>query len=115
VITYFVDAPAGADGALGTADDPPARLMRQVNAQSPIPVAENVEDFQILYDIFDDNLGVVTAALADAGGVPNQIRKATVTMSLRSPHRGLFNGTHERMSLSTSVTPRNMSFRDRYQ
>jgi prepilin-type N-terminal cleavage/methylation domain-containing protein len=115
VVTYFVDAPAGPDGALGTVDDPPARLMRQVNAQPPIPVAESVEDFQILYDIFDDNLGVATAALADAGGLPNQIRKATITVSVRSPLRGLFNRVFERISLTTSVTPRNMSFRDRYQ
>ncbi|HWP85905.1 MAG TPA: prepilin-type N-terminal cleavage/methylation domain-containing protein [Terriglobia bacterium] len=115
VISYFIDAPPGPDGVLGNADDPPYRLMRQVNAQPPVPVAETVEDFQVLYDIFDENLGVATAALPDANGLPNQIRKATINLTVRAPRRGLFNSSFERMALTTSVTPRNMSYRDRYQ
>jgi hypothetical protein len=78
-------------------------------------VAEIVENLQIQYDIFDDTLGVVTSGLDDAGGVPNQIRKATITVTSRSPLRGLFRQEFERISLNTSVTPRNMSYRDRYQ
>jgi type II secretory pathway pseudopilin PulG len=115
VVTYFIEVPPGPDGAVGTPDDGFARLMRQINAHPPVPVAEIVENLQIQYDIFDDTLGVVTSGLDDAGGVPNQIRKATITVTSRSPLRGLFRQEFERISLNTSVTPRNMSYRDRYQ
>jgi len=67
------------------------------------------------YDIFDETAGVVTANLDDASGLPNQIRKVSVSISCRSPLRGLFRRDFERITLTTSVTLRNLSFRDRYQ
>jgi len=115
VITYFIEVLPGPDGVVGTADDPGPRLMRQVNAHPPVPVAENIENLQITYDIFDDTAAVVTANLDDANGLPNQIRKVSVSISSRSPLRGLFRRNFERITLTTSVSPRNLSFRDRYQ
>ncbi|HWP84702.1 MAG TPA: prepilin-type N-terminal cleavage/methylation domain-containing protein [Terriglobia bacterium] len=115
VITYFINVPPGPDGVVGTADDWPPRLMRQVNAHPPVPVAEGVENLQVTYDIFDENLGAATTGLPNANGLPNQIRKVTINLGVRSPQRGVFNRSFERLALSTSVTPRNMSFRDRYE
>lgn len=117
-ITYYVEAPAGPDGARGTADDLAPRLMRQVSGLSPVPVAENVSDLKLTYDIFDDTSNIATSNLSDAGLVqgksPNQIRKVNITsLAMRSPLRGTtgFQG----LGLSTSVSVRDMSFRDRYQ
>jgi len=118
VITYFIDIPKGADGVLYTLDDGAPRLMRQVNGQPPVPVAENIADLQFSYDIYDDTLGAGASNLPDAGmsagKSPNQIRKVNIlSMASRSPIRGTkgFQG----MDLATSVSARNMSFRDRYQ
>jgi hypothetical protein len=114
VITYFIEDPPRPDGS--------RRLMRQVNAQLPVPIAENAENLQFTYDIFDDAAGVVTANLDAPNNLAtppnnrsNQIRKVTVNISSRSPQRGLAGGAYERISLTTSATPRNLSFRDRYQ
>lgn len=115
IITYYIMIPPGPDAVVGTADDLPPRLMRQVNAQPPAPIADAIRDLQIAYDIYDDNLAVATANQPNAGGFPNQIRKSTVTITFRSPVRGPFRGNFEETSLSTSVSARNLSFRDRYQ
>jgi type II secretory pathway pseudopilin PulG len=122
VTTYYLDIPPGPDGTLYTADDGPPRLMKQVNAQPPMPVAENILGLSFTYDVSDDN-GVVTANLND-GGIsttppisPNQIRKVNLTVSARSPMKnasGMIAG-YQAMTLATSVGARNMSFRDRYQ
>ncbi len=113
-ITYYIEVPPGPDATVGTADDGDPRLMFQVNAQSPVPVADRVENLQFSYDIWDDNQGTATANLADAGGSPNQIRKVNISLAVRSSTTGVFDTGFERMTLSTSVSPRNLSFRDRY-
>jgi prepilin-type N-terminal cleavage/methylation domain-containing protein len=118
VITYYLDLPPGPDGVRYTADDMPPRLMRQVNGQTPAPVADNIADLQFSYDIFDEAAGVDTSNLSDAGmsagKSPNQIRKVNiVSMTARSALHGSqgFQG----LDLATSVAVRDMSFRDRYQ
>lgn len=113
--TYFIDIPAGPDGVVGTGDDGSPRLMRQVNALAPAPVAENIENLQFSYDIFDENLGVATANLPDAAGAPNQIRKINISVRARSPVQGLFRRGYERLALTTSVSGRNLTFKDRYE
>ena len=89
--------------------------MRQVNAHPPMAVAEYVENLQITYDIYDENLAVATAELDDAGGVPNQIRKANITLTVRSPGENLLEHDFQRITLTTSVSPRNLTYRDRYE
>ena len=104
VVTYYIDA-----------SNPDAlRLMRQVNAHPPQVAAFNVENLQMSYDIFDQNSSTVTNDLSDAGGTPNQIRKINMSLGARSPGELLFQRGYERLILTTSVSPRNLRFRDLY-
>ena len=117
LISYYIDIPPGPDGIRYTADDGPPRLMRQVNGQPPVPVAENVSGLQASYDIFNDVSGVATANLKDAGmslgDSPNQIRKVNLVVSTRSPLKGVVG--FQTLDLATAVSARDMSFKDRYQ
>jgi type IV pilus assembly protein PilW len=106
VVTYYIDP-----GSSTTA----SRLMRQVNAQRPVPVAENIENLQFSYDIFNDVTGVETSGLAGAGGTPNQIRKVNLSVGARAPLQRLVGRGLDRVTLATAISPRNVSFRDRYQ
>lgn len=105
VITYYID----------TSDPDSTKLMRQVSAHPPVPLAENVKNLQITYDVFDDVTGVSTADLADAGGTPNQIRKINIALTTRSPVKSIVGGDFQYINLTTSVGPRNLTYRDRYQ
>jgi len=117
VITYYLDLPAGADNKQYTADDGQPRLMRQVSGHPPTPVAEEISGLQFTYDIYDDATGQATANLKDAGmGVgksPNQIRKINMSLSARAPLQG--HGGYQNFDVATSISARNMSFKDRYQ
>jgi len=96
-------------------------LMRQVNARTPAPVAEYIEDLQISYDMLDDSTDPSTLApnVADATlgspavAKPNQIRKVNLRITARSPRLNA-NGDYDRMSIATSIGPRNLSFHDTY-
>jgi hypothetical protein len=118
VITYYLNIPQGPDGVRYTADDLPPQLMRQVNGLKPSPVAQNIADLQFSYDIFDEGTASETSNLRDAGMSVgkdlNQIRKVNVVgMTARSNVSG--KQGYQGLDLSTAVTVRNMSFRDRYQ
>ena len=112
LITYFVQQ-------VNTPEGPSYRLMRQVGARTPVVVAENIEDLQFTYDLFDDSTNNLTANLPDAvtgsppSPKPNQIRKINITITARSPRRNA-QGQFDRISYTTSLGPRNLSFRDRY-
>ncbi|MFQ5739085.1 MAG: PilW family protein [Acidobacteriota bacterium] len=101
VLTYYVDAMT-------------SRMMRQLSAHAPAPVAENIVDLQLTYDIYDDGAAVGTAELPNAGGTPNQVRKINISVGARSPARSLLQTDYERINLTTSVSARNLAFRDRY-
>jgi len=104
VVTYYIDA-----------SNPDAlRLMRQVNAHPSQVAAFNIENLQMSYDIFDQNSSTVTNDLSDAGGTPNQIRKINMSLGARSPGESLFQRGYERLIMTTSVSPRNLRFRDLY-
>jgi len=110
VITYYLQLPVDPSGVTGQ-----PRLMRQVNVASPAPVAEGIEDLQLTYDDFDDTAGVAHNNL-NTGILLNQIRKVNIYVYGRSPYLGpLRNTLYQRQLLVTSITPRNISFRDRYQ
>ncbi len=94
-------------------------LMRQVNGRAASPVAEYIEDFQVSFDVLDDSKSpaVLTADLPDAAigtpavAQPNMIRKINLRLIARSPQLN-DRGQYDRMSIATSVGPRNLSFHD---
>ena len=112
MITYFIQVVATPDG-------PDSRLMRQVGAHPPVPVAEHIEDLQLTYDIVDESGALISNLPNAVSGNPptskaNQIRKINISITGRSLRAGQ-NNRVQRVNLSTSVGPRNLSFRDRYQ
>jgi type IV pilus assembly protein PilW len=107
LITYFIQLPPGGAGP---------RMMRQVNAQSPVPIAENIENLQVFYDIFNDGTGAESSNLPGANNLPNQIRKVDAAVTARTALQQWQPGAgFQRITLATSVSPRNLSFHDRYQ
>jgi hypothetical protein len=112
VITYYLDILPDPTGL--TAGTP--RLMRQVNGQTPVPLAENVVDLHFTYDTYD-NSGNLLVQQGDAGasqGVsPNMIRKVNIAhMTTRSPLAGVKG--YQGFDVVTSVSARNLSFSNRY-
>ncbi len=106
MVTYFlyeVDTPNGKD----------YQLMRQVGARTPTPIAEHIEDLQFTYDIFDDSSGKGSVNLSDAGGKPNEIRKVNLTITARSS-RPNAQGNYDRLSITTSIGPQNLSYHEKY-
>jgi type II secretory pathway pseudopilin PulG len=112
MITYFIQPFVGPNG-------PDARIMRQVGAHTPVPIAEHIEDLKFTYDIVDPITNALTANSVDATigappvSQPNQIRKVNISVTARAV-RGEANGDYMRINLTTSIGPRNLSFRDRY-
>jgi hypothetical protein len=109
VVTYFIRVNPGGIPV----------LMRQLNAFDPIPLADNVNNLVLTYDIFNPN--VVPPAppytanlLGGAVGNPSQIRKVTITMTLTSPTRDA-QGNFNSMTVTTAVSPRDLSFSNRFQ
>jgi prepilin-type N-terminal cleavage/methylation domain-containing protein len=116
VVTYFIQN--GPDGLPNTADDLPT-LMRQVNAQPAIPIAENVTNLQLTYDIYDPSAvppatpyraGLIGSAVTNT----SLIRKINVLLTLRSQVAAA-NGQFQTLTVSTSLAPRDLSFSNRYQ
>lgn len=93
-------------------------LMRQLNGQTPVPVAENVVDLKVLYEVYDD-AGNLTKDVASPTS-PNMIHRVVVDMTARSAVRGIVARTaknpmgYQGINLRSSISTRNMSFKDRY-
>lgn len=103
VVTYYVDKTTG---------EP--RLMRQVNALAPIPVADNVANLQFTYSTYDSNGDLLSNATCNAGGSGNAslIRDIYIDMSLRS-QRSSVTG-YSGYDMKSAVSARNLSFNERY-
>lgn len=103
VVTYYLDTTSGQP-----------RLMRQVNALSPVPVADNVANLKFTYAAYDSNGNLVQNATCDAGGAANAslIRDINMSMSLRSQTRGVTG--YQGYAMTSSVSARNLSFNERY-
>lgn len=117
VITYYLDVqpdPSGNNGP-GT-----PRLMRQVNGQAPVPLADNIVNLQFMYDTYDTNGNLVSDAPDAAGQSPNLIQKVNLRhLTARSsvqqgPGARAANG-YQSVDLQSQISVRNMSFKDRYQ
>lgn len=109
VVTYFLQVPA----AGGTEQNP--RLMRQVNGLSPVPVADNIINLQVAYDLVDSNTGYLDADLVDpigAGQLPSLIQKVDLWIMGESllPE----GNKSQSMYLATAVAAGNMSFCNSY-
>lgn len=118
LVTYFLKQNAGPDGIFGT-DDNNWQLMRQVSGHAAVPVIDGVENLQFSYDIYDDTAASPSSTLAtdtkDANNTPSLIRKINVFLNVRSPRRTGPGKSFNHLSLAGSVSPRNLSFRDRYK
>ena len=106
MITYFIQE-------VDTPNGPDYRLMRQVDARTPTPVAEHIEDLQFTYDVFDPTTDTVTVNLPDAAGKPGEIKKVNITITARSS-RPNTQGIYDRLTLTTSVGPQNLSYHEKY-
>ena len=95
------------------------QLMRQVDARTPTPVAEHIEDLKFTYDVYDSSSNTINAGSATASigspptPKPNQIRKVNITITARSSRLNA-QGTYDRLSITTSISPRNLSFVEKY-
>jgi prepilin-type N-terminal cleavage/methylation domain-containing protein len=106
-VTYYLMVP-------GTGQTP--RLMRQVNGLTPVPVADDVINLQFAYDVYNSTSAALDANQANPLGVsesPNNIQKVNLVVMGQS----ILNGGRKSQSmyLATSVSARNMTFRNRYQ
>ncbi len=108
-VSYFVEVPAVAGQT--------PRLMRQVNGQTAVPVADNIIGMNFTYDMCDSAINTKTCAgVTDpigSGFSPNQIHKVNIQMMGQSV---LSTGNQSKsMVLVTSVSTRNLSYVNRYQ
>jgi hypothetical protein len=117
LISYYLRQNAGPDGVFGT-DDDVWQLMRQVSGQPPSAVMDGVDNLQFTFDVYDDSSAAPGTTLKtnskDANGTPGLIRKVNVVLSARSPRRLDVTKNFSYLTLAVSVSPRNLSFRDRY-
>jgi len=118
VISYYLQQNAGPDGTFNTNDDN-WQLMRQVNGQQPVPVMDGVENLQVSYDVYDDTAASASSTLVtntkSANGTPGLIRKINVVMNVRSLRPAGPGKALSHLTLAAAVSPRNLSFRDRYK
>ncbi|MCU1304179.1 MAG: hypothetical protein JWQ87_4463 [Candidatus Sulfotelmatobacter sp.] len=108
-VTYFLQVPP----AGGTSQMP--RLMRQVNGLDAIPVADNILNLQITYDVIDSTQGRISANQRDpvgAGLSPSLIQKVNLWI-IGESFLNTQNKTQS-MYLASSVSARNMSFCNSY-
>ena len=106
-VTYYLTVPA--NGQL-------PRLMRQVNGLDPVPVADNIINLQFSYDIYNSTTSALEANQPDplgAGDSPNLVQKINIVVMGQSMIN--HGNKSQNLSLGTSVSARNMAFRNRYQ
>jgi hypothetical protein len=109
-VTYFVQVPAVAGQT--------PRLMRQVNGQTPVPVADNIIGLKVTYDLCNSTVAQPCAGISDPihnvpSFSPNQIYKINIQLMGQSVLT--LGGKSQSMALATSVSARNLSFKNRYQ
>ena len=102
MITYYIDIKNGVP-----------TLMRKVNGQTPVALADNVIDLRINYDAYDSNKNSTAALSAPPVTSINTIRKVNIAhLTARSEQAG--NKGYQSLDAATSVSLRNMSFQNRY-
>jgi hypothetical protein len=108
-VSYYLTVP-------GNGQTP--RLMRQVNGLSPVPVADDIINLQFSYDVYDATASPPALHANEpnpigAGDSPNLMQKINLVIMAQSM---LNHGNKsQNLYLATSVSARNMAFRNRYQ
>ena len=104
MVTYYINA-----------DDPNRPLLiRRLNLGPERAIAVGVENVQITYDLVDGDSNPVNQPEPVLPNTPDEIRKANVFLSGRSYRPWWRTKALLRASLSTQVSLRSLSFRDRY-
>ncbi len=108
-VTYFVEVPAVA-GQL-------PKLMRQVDGHPAQPVADNIISLKFTYDVCDGTINTPNCAgISDvfgSGYTPNNIHKVDISVMGQSILS--YGNQAQSMQLTTSVSTRDLTFKDRYQ
>ncbi|HET6178071.1 MAG TPA: prepilin-type N-terminal cleavage/methylation domain-containing protein [Candidatus Sulfotelmatobacter sp.] len=106
-VTYYLTVPAAGQTP---------RLMRQVNGLAPVPVADDIINLQFAFDTYNSTTSALDANQINPLGVgesPNLIQKVNISIIGQSL---INNGNKsQNMYLATSVSARNMAFRNSYQ
>ncbi|MBI4473250.1 MAG: hypothetical protein HY646_11325 [Acidobacteria bacterium] len=103
IVTYYLNATI--------ADHP--RLMRVLNGNAPQVIAEDIENLQFSFDLFDYDTNVNTSN-QETTNSPNQIRSVHVIINGRSSRILQRTQNYYRFSLASKVGVRNATFRNRY-
>jgi len=107
VVTYYLQVPVNGQTP---------RLMRQVNGLTPAPVADNIVALDMTYDMYNTTTATEIANVHDpstvAGVTPNSAGKMNVALTALSITQD--GKQSQSMYVATSVSARNMSFKQRY-
>ncbi|HEY4879898.1 MAG TPA: prepilin-type N-terminal cleavage/methylation domain-containing protein [Candidatus Acidoferrales bacterium] len=108
MVTYYIDSKANPQRPM---------LMRQVNFNPAVAVAEVIENLNVTYDIVD---AIATAPAANAPQIiapdtPAQIRKVNLLLAARSESISLQSHQYFRNNLQTEVSIQSLSFFSLYQ
>ena len=107
MITYYLD---------NTTDPQHPRLMREVNFNTPQPVAESIEYAQFLYNFADGSATPpVQQPTVPNNDNENELRAVNVKLDARSPMISASNLKYMRASLGTQVTLRSMAYFNTYK
>ena len=106
MVTYYLDS---------TTAPGQVRLMRREGFQTERLVGSGIENLQLTYDIVDGTVNPTNQNDAVAPYGPSQIRKVNMYLARRSDVELRQTGRQMRSSISTQVSLRSMSFRDRYR
>jgi hypothetical protein len=104
MVTYYLDN--------ANPNDP--RLMREVNFNSPEPVAEGIEDLQASYDFIDGIANPTDLKVPPPGDSPNQTEDVNLFLAARSLRPFSWTGHYFRNNLVTQVSLRGMAYFNRY-
>jgi prepilin-type N-terminal cleavage/methylation domain-containing protein len=104
MVTYYLD---------NTIPNDP-RLMREVNFNTPEPVAEQIEDLQASYDFIDGVTNPTDQKVPPAGDSPNQTEDVNLFLAARSARPFSWTGLYFRNNLVTQVSLRGMAYFNRY-
>jgi len=87
-----------------------------LNGLAPVPVADDIVNIQFAYDVYNSTTNALDSNQANplgAGESPNLIQKVNIAAMGESL---ITEGKKSQsMALATSVSARNMAFRNRYQ